>query len=122
MNEKAPAGLGKNGRTLWGGVVSTYDLRVDELQMLEDMARTADAIAGLQAVIDTEGYIAAGSMGQDVVHPAVQEIRQQRNTLRQLSQRLDLPDVEGGGRATTRKGKAQAKASAAARARWSQTG
>lgn len=119
MNERAPAGLGASGKALWKGVVSKYELRVDELQMLEDMARSADAIAGLQKVINKEGYMAAGSMGQDVVHPAVQEIRQQRNTLRQLSQRLDLPDADTGGRTTTKDGKRTAKATNAARVRWS---
>lgn len=116
MNEKAPTGLGKSGKKLWRDVVKTYQLRSDELQILEQMARTSDTIDALQAVIDAEGMMATGSMGQAVVHPAVQEIRQHRTLFRQHAQRLDLPDAEGGGTAAAKR---SAKAKAAANARWS---
>lgn len=118
MNERAPAKLGKRGRSLWKTVTATYQLRPEELELLEDMCRTRDLIDRLQAEIDGSEVMVAGSMGQFVTHPLVQEIRQQRNTYRQLTTRLDLPDSEGNSPAA---GKRKAKASTAARARWGAT-
>ncbi len=116
MNEQTPEGLGKTGTRLWIDIVSAYQLRADEFQLLEQMCHSAEIIERLQQVIDDEGTMSTGAKGHAVVHPAVQEIRQQRMMFRQHAQRLDLPDSEGGGTAAAKR---SAKSKAAAEARWS---
>lgn len=93
MNERAPAGL-KRSSTMWKSVTSTFELRPDELRLLEDCCREMDLIDRLQKVIDKEGLTTTGSTGQVVIHPAVQEIRQHRNVLRLQLVNLSLPDEE----------------------------
>ena len=118
MNERAPARLGRSGKRLWKDVTERYSLRPDELRLLEDCCRTSDLIDTLQASIDgagADGLTVKGSMGQQVISPAISEIRQQRSQLRQMLARLDLPDAEGNSPAA---GRRSAKASTAARARW----
>lgn len=114
MNERMPNGFAAPGKRIWKSVVGVYGLRPDELQILEDACRTADLVARLQKSVDAQGLMVLGSMGQEVINPALQEIRQQRNTLRQLFQRLDLPDQQGE-RPSASKAKTKAKKAAAVR-------
>lgn len=96
----APRGLSAAANRRWNGVVTRWDLRPDELQVLEGACRTMDTIAALRAVVDSEGVMTVGSMGQPVVHPAVQEARQQEALLASLWRTLRLPDegVDAGAR------------------------
>ena len=43
-----PRGLGAEGVKLWKSIASEYDLRADELRVLEDACRLADVIAQLR--------------------------------------------------------------------------
>ena len=80
MNERAPKSLSSAGKALWDGVVAKYDLRVDELAVLEAACKTADMIATLDKQWDELGkpFLTRGSMGQDVIHPLIGERRAQQ--------------------------------------------
>lgn len=88
---RAPSGLDSRGRRLWSDVTGAFDLEPHELRLLHEACRTCDRLDDLEAVVTREGVTATGSTGQVVVHPAVQEARQQRATLTRLLGALDLP-------------------------------
>ncbi|WP_067201067.1 P27 family phage terminase small subunit [Microbacterium sp. XT11] len=71
-----------------------------------DLISEADA---MQKVIDAEGRMVTGSMGQPVAHPLIAEVRQYRKAALDALKALGL-----GGRSTT-----SAAASALANKRWS---
>jgi len=86
---RAPRGLSPAGRKLWDAVTSDYHLESHELLLLENAARTADLVGGLQALLDEEGVVSGGK-----THPALPEIRQQRITLARLLVALRVPSGE----------------------------
>lgn len=114
MAKKAPKGLAAGGRTLWNGVVKSFELRPDELRILEDACREADLVDQLEALLRSEhddsdeeldvdvvaagtgGLMTAGSMGQIIVAPVVQEIRLHRKVLSDLLSKLKLGDAGAG--------------------------
>lgn len=91
---KPPASLEAAGKAFWGEVISKYDLRVDELAVLESACKTADMIATLDKEWDALGkpFLTRGSMGQDVIHPLIGERRAQQSQLAKLLGQLKLPD------------------------------
>ena len=122
---RAPSGLGRPGRALWRSIAGPYELKPDELRMLEDACRTADLVARLEDAAAQDGPIAAGSMGQPVINPALPELRQQRALLARLLADLALPfpdeDQDQGadpGRTVVLRQARSALARKAARARW----
>lgn len=110
-----PASLESAGATLWSDVVGKYDLRVDELAVLEAACKTVDMIATLDAAWAELGkpFITRGSMGQDVIHPLIGERRTQQSALAALFRQLKLPDEVGGESNQQR---------SAAQSRWAQHG
>lgn len=118
--KRAPEGLGAAGRRLWGDISGTYDLRSDELRVLEDTCREADLVAAMQAQIDDAGFemFVSGSMGQTVINPIVSEIRQHRAVIQRFLAALKLPDGADEAEADD----TTSKARAAATARWSRSG
>ena len=116
---KAPAGLTTKGRKLWNDVVKTYELRVDELRVLEEACRESDLVDELDAELahrlkNNLGLTTSGSTGQTVMHPLVGEIRAHRATLSRLLKDVGLPDDDAGDAA----GKRSAQARAAVNERW----
>lgn len=93
---RVPAGLvaGGGGATLWHGVVAGFELRPDELRILEDACREADLVDVLVAGLDGAELTARGSQGQPVVNPLIPELRQHRATLSSLIRQLRLTDDE----------------------------
>lgn len=88
-----PHRLKTKGRRLWDDVTSSYDLRPDELAVLEAACRELDLLNRIERVVDgLDSLMVAGSMGQQVVHPLVGEVRQHYTTFRQLVAALRLPD------------------------------
>lgn len=98
MAHTAPIGLGKAGKTLWKGIAGPkkWELRADELRVLEDACREADLVsvldAGLILAISRGDLTVKGSQGQDVINPLISELRQHRATLAGLLRQLKLPD------------------------------
>lgn len=96
--KKPPAALSNAGVELWKSVADKYDLRPDELETLLGAARAADMIAALRAAWDEAGkpMLTRGSMGQDVIHPLIGELRAQESQKATLLAKLKLPDEDGG--------------------------
>lgn len=88
-----PKGLKSRGRRFWKDVVSAYELRVDELILLEFAAKTIDLLADLEEAMSGQSLTTKGSMGQEREHPLLSEARQQRAQLNRTLAQLDLPDV-----------------------------
>lgn len=112
----APKDLSAAGRKLWTTITTQYDLRADELRVLEDACRESDLIDTLNAATRDAELVVQGSTGQPVINPLISELRQHRSTLAALFRQLKLPDESGSeeGRST--------QARAAANARWSRRG
>ena len=110
----APSKLGAKAKRLWTEITGSYELRVDELRILEDACREIDIVERLEDEFRTEDTMVKGSMGQLVASPLLQELRQHRAVLARLLGMLKLPDEDG---------RAQESVSNAARkaanARWS---
>jgi hypothetical protein len=96
--KKVPEGLGKAGRDLWLSVAGKYELRPDERATLLGAARAADMISDLRAAWEADGrpMLTKGSMGQDVIHPLIGELRTQEAQKASLLARLKLPDDSAG--------------------------
>lgn len=92
-----PDGLSERGSALWSATTRRYELREDELRVLEDACREADLIDRMDSALSASGMMVSGSMGQDRVHPLVGEIRQHRTVLASLLRTLKLPDEGGAG-------------------------
>lgn len=85
---KSPPGLKASGRRLWKSVVDEYELEEHEHRLLLEMARTADMLDALQALVDRDGPIHPET-GR--AHPALVEARQLRIAFARLSGALRLP-------------------------------
>lgn len=95
---EVPATLRSAGSTLWESVAGKYALRPDELATLEDACLITDMVAALTDVWMAAGgpTITKGSMGQEVIHPLIGEIRAQRMSRNALFRQLKLPDDADG--------------------------
>jgi hypothetical protein len=92
--KKVPAGLGDAGTKLWRDVTGKYELRADEVVILEAACAARDRVVAMES--ERNGAVtASGSMGQLVVHPLVAEVRAHEAQIAGLLAKLKLPD-EGG--------------------------
>ena len=91
----APSRLGAKAKRLWTEITGTYDLRADELRILEDACREVDIVERLEDEFRTAPTMVRGSMGQDVASPLLQELRQHRAVVARLLGQLKLPDEDG---------------------------
>ena len=92
---RTPPGLGPSGRALWRKLTTEYEFGPAEVPVLEAACRQVDALAALEAVVETEGVLTTGSKDQTVVHPAVTEARLGRLTVARLLAELAIPDESG---------------------------
>lgn len=118
MNEKCPPKLGA-GAKVWRSLVSEYQFRADELQILEDACREIDLVAQLDKALAAGDMLTAGSMGQPVVNPLVKEIGNHRLIVKQLFAQLKIPDGEAAS-AASRSANSD-KGRAVALARWNRS-
>lgn len=110
----APTGLRAAGKKLWKSLADgTYEFRPDELRILTDACRTADAIAVMEKELDAGELTVKGSQGQPVANPMLAEIRQYRALLVRQLKELHLPDEDGRAAASRSE-----SARSAANARW----
>lgn len=122
MTEKQPtnipAGLADAGASLWESIGGRFELRPDEEATLLGACRAADMIAALRAGWASLDFpmLTTGSMGQDVIHPIIGELRAQEAQKAALLARLKLPDESG---ADSGAGDNSTPARKAAAARWS---
>lgn len=113
----APRGLQVKGKRLWNDITANYELRFDELRLLEDVCREVDLIERLETALMDAPLTVKGSMGQEVASPLVQEIRQHRGVVARLLSALKLPDESG-----SQSNEIGSSARAAAMARWGRRG
>lgn len=92
---RAPSGLKATGKRLWAQVTNGLTFRPDELAILDQACRVADQVAALERVLAKSKSMIPGSTGQQVLHPAIAELRLQRSTLSTLLARLDIPEADG---------------------------
>lgn len=97
MTTKAPRGLGAGARKVWRTITDQFDLNPAELRVLEDACREVDLIDQMEERLSAStSLIVAGSMGQDVPHPLLQEVRQHRAVLTRLFAAMKLPAADEG--------------------------
>ncbi|GAB3080986.1 hypothetical protein GCM10027053_51880 [Intrasporangium mesophilum] len=115
MSKNTPEGLGKAGLAVWHSIAGRYELRADEKHRLESACKTADMIDALERGWIAAGspHITKGSMGQEVIHPAIGEMRAQRAALERMLAALKLPDE-----APAAEDNVSSAARAAAASRW----
>jgi hypothetical protein len=73
-----PRGLKKSGSKLWREIpdLKKYELRSDELRILEYACREGDLIDQLEVALEGQPFMVTGSQGPDVINPLIPEIRQ----------------------------------------------
>ncbi len=98
MGNHAPKGLNLTGRRLWKDISTGYQLRPDELRVLESACKTADLIDRLEEVLADAEPVVLGSKGQNVAHPLIAEVRMQRVAFAGLLRALRIPDEGSGSR------------------------
>lgn len=112
-----PANLGDEARKLWIGITKQFELRPDELRILEDACRAIDVVERLEEEFEGSDTMVKGSMGQLVASPLLTELRQYRALIAQLLKKLNLPDEDGRQAEST-----SSAARKAANARWQRRG
>lgn len=104
-----PPDLGDAGLALWESITlwapgsdedpsdddSHLLWRPDDIAVLHEACATRDLIASLTGETKSAPAMMPGSRGQQVINPAIQELRQQRQLLASLLRQLGLPDHEG---------------------------
>lgn len=119
MTSKPPARLSASARALWAGVTDRWELRPDEMRILEDACREATLVDKIEAALKGSDLVTDGSTGQVRAHPLLSEVRQHRVAMTSLLARLALPDDGAEGRQDAARSE---HARAAAVARWGQVG
>ena len=84
-------GLCTVGKRMWRRILAGYELRPDELFLLENACKVANAVARLEAAMQGEPLMVKGSMNQLREHPLLSEARQQRALLARLLGQLKAP-------------------------------
>jgi hypothetical protein len=92
-----PEGLSDRGSTLWASLLEQHPAMSDaDQQVALEACRTADLIDRLERICLTSEPVIENERGALVTHPAIVEVRQQRQTLKQLVAALRLPDGKTG--------------------------
>lgn len=105
-----------DAKKLWRETTKTYSLAMHEKLILRGACVSLDQIQLLEAQLDGADLTVRGSMGQEVAHPLLAEVRAQQAAYDRAIKQLDLPDEgESSGRAA---GNRSTSARQAARARW----
>ena len=117
-----PDNLGHAGAGLWDSITAEFDFTGEpgKIAILERACRVADQIAKMEAATAETPMTAKGSMGQTVIHPFIQEIRQQSTVFNALIKSLGLPDSDQDAVDKARRRSQQARQ--AANARWGRGG
>jgi uncharacterized protein with von Willebrand factor type A (vWA) domain len=86
--------MGRNGliESIRNGLPAGVELDEREEALLDLAAHQAEDIARAEADISERGFLVEGSRGQQVINPAVPEVRQGRLALGKLLGQLDLPE------------------------------
>jgi hypothetical protein len=105
--------IGSAGERLRVAITAKYELRADELVILDQACAVLDVIGRLDAELVDAPLVVAGSVGQLREHPLLSESRQSRAALARLLGQLGLPDEGAGSSSRSNAGRQLA------RRRWS---
>jgi len=89
-----PPALGPEGRALWLAVLGAFELRDDELPVLEAAARLTDDLGRLTDALAAGPVEVEGSTGRQKANPLFAEVRLHRLALARLLQQLGLGEAE----------------------------
>ncbi|MBI4498197.1 MAG: hypothetical protein HY689_09890 [Chloroflexi bacterium] len=108
---KPPTGLKAAGRKLWQAITADFELRADELTLLEAACRLTDELAAMEKELRGAPVMVPGSRGQQRPNPLLAEARQHRLALGRLLAQLgiDDADAEQRGRARSNAGRTMAR-------------
>lgn len=118
MPQKPPPRLSRSARRMWDDITTRWELRPDEVRLLEDACREATILDKIERELAGADYVMPGSQKQLRAHPLLSEVRQHRVAMAQLLSKLNLPDEEADARAQTARSE---HASIAATSRWGLT-
>ncbi len=93
--DRRPDGFGAAGVKLWKSISGSYQLRADEVRVLEDACRLADVVRQLEKAMVGQQLLVKGSMGQPVLNPLLAEQKTHRMALAAALKQLKLPDADG---------------------------
>jgi hypothetical protein len=119
---RAPAGLDAGGRRLWRALTTSYEWRVDEIELLEQACRARDTVDRVADAAANAPTIVEGSVGQPRPNPLLAELRAQRAAYAKLIEALQVPDPTGAAGEVSRLTSSQRHARKAAQARWNGRG
>jgi hypothetical protein len=92
-----PEGLSGRGSELWTSLLEQHPAMSEaDKQVALEACRTADLIDRLERICLLSEPVIENDRGTLVTHPAIVEVRQQRQTLKQLVAALRLPDSKTG--------------------------
>lgn len=111
--KRTPDKLGTKAGRFWRETTKVYELSPAELLILEGACREIDIIERLERELDGADLVTSGSMGQDVAHPLLAEVRQHRAAFGSMIKQLALQDAE-----EPQTSARSRQAAAAANARW----
>jgi hypothetical protein len=90
QRDRAPGGLGREGRALWRAVTAEIVLETPaERRWLADACRLADRAAVLAAAIERDGHVIPGRWGP-ILNPAIAEERRLRTSCAALLARIEV--------------------------------
>ena len=72
-----------------------FELRPDELRVLEAACRSSDELARIDEALKEAPVVVRGSQGQDVAHPLLSQALAHRRVLAALIKQLALPEEDG---------------------------
>ena len=108
--------ISADAKRLWRQSLKVYTLSTHEKLILRGACTSLDQIALLEAQLDGADLTVRGSMGQEVAHPLLAEVRAQQAAYDRAIKQLNLPDEgEPSGKGA---GSRSPSARQAARVRW----
>ncbi|ROZ63837.1 hypothetical protein EDL96_05745 [Kocuria soli] len=91
---RAPEGLATSGKKLWKSIVDEHELEEHELLTLREACRVADRLDTLFSEAEANPVTVLNARGDQTVHPALVEARQQGALYVKLIASLRIPDAE----------------------------
>jgi hypothetical protein len=107
-NGAPPRDLGAAGGDLYAKLTDGVVYRPDEHAILVLACRTADTIEALAEAMEGEPLLTTGSAKQVTVHPAVLELRAQREALARLLARIPIVEDDEDAAAAARRRRSEA--------------
>jgi phage terminase small subunit len=92
----APSGLSTGAKKVWTKTLENYELRQDELALLEHYCMELTIADNLQAALVDAPLMVKASHGGEQINPIYPELRMHRQTAMSLWKALKLPDLEAG--------------------------